>query len=159
MRVELPTTNTYPTTTIAWIANLTNQLGLPTTPGVFPKAEDKKVGFKLFAQLLYCPSWESRMAVIFLKRLIEEGTFYTPETSTTTTTTSTTTTMTTTTTTTTTTMTTTTTTTERGKRGETGGEEILACGRTDQPKLVQEVLVDLKRVQKCDLDHLDSDKE
>ena len=43
--------------------------------------------------------------------------------------------------------------------GTEGGEEILACGRTDQAKVVQEVPADLKRVQKSNLDHLDSDKE
>ena len=48
---------------------------------------------------------------------------------------------------------------EGGKRGEEGGEEILACGQTDQAKVVQEVSADLKRVQKSNLDHLDSDKE
>ena len=33
---------------------------------------------------------------------------------------------------------------EGGKRGEEGGEEILAGGRADQSKAIQKVLVDLK---------------
>ena len=33
----------------------------------------------------------------------------------------------------------------KGVRGEEGGEEILAHGRADQSKVVQEVFADLKR--------------
>lgn len=58
-----------PDITFNWLADLADQLSLNTSLGFFPRKEDKEAGFKLFAELIYC-SWESKMAVRFLERLL-----------------------------------------------------------------------------------------
>ena len=54
------------------LLNVTQELGLPSKPARFPKKQDIKAGLQLYAKLTYC-SWESKLAVGFLGRLLEEG--------------------------------------------------------------------------------------
>ena len=54
-----------------WLLNITQELGLPSKPDRFPAKQDLEEGLQLYAELNYC-SWESKMAVGFLGRLLEE---------------------------------------------------------------------------------------
>ena len=55
-----------------WLLNITQELGLPPKSDNFPEKQDLEEGLQLYAELNYC-SWESKMAVDFLGRLLEEG--------------------------------------------------------------------------------------
>ena len=54
------------------LLDVTQELGFPSKPESFPKKQDLETGLQLYAQLNYC-SWESKMAVGFLGRLLAEG--------------------------------------------------------------------------------------